>query len=63
MPTSTTPTRRRRPATADQLLAPGTHPRDSTSGKVTTEHGTIGADKPVIAFRAKDKLLPAPLDA
>ena len=63
MPTSTAPTRRRRRATADELLAPAIHRHDSTYGKVTTEHGTIGADEPVIVFRAKDKLLPALLDA
>ena len=54
MPTSTAPTRRPRPATADELLAPGIHRRDSTYAKVTTEHGRIGADEPVIVFRAKD---------
>src|SRR5450631_605514 len=63
MPTSTAPTRPRRPATANELIAPGIHPRDSKHGKVTTEHATIGADEPFIVFRAKDKLLPALLDA
>jgi len=63
MPTSRTPTRRRRRATADELLAPGIHRRDSKYAKVTTPHGTIGAHEPVIVFRAKDKLLPALLDA
>ncbi len=34
---------------------------DSKYGKVTTEHGDIPDDEPVIVFRAKDKLLPAVL--
>lgn len=31
---------------------------DGKYGKVTTEHGDIGEDEPVIIFRAKDKLAP-----
>jgi hypothetical protein len=31
---------------------------DGKYGRVTTERGTIGADEPVIVFRAQDKLLP-----
>jgi hypothetical protein len=31
---------------------------DGKYGRVTTEHGTIGDDEPVVVFRAQDKLLP-----
>lgn len=31
---------------------------DGKYGRVTTEHGNIGEDEPVIVFRAQDKLLP-----
>jgi hypothetical protein len=31
---------------------------DRKYGHVTTEHGTIGEDEPVVVFRAQDKLLP-----
>lgn len=31
---------------------------DGKYGRVTTEHGTIGEDEPVVVFRAQDKLLP-----
>jgi hypothetical protein len=31
---------------------------DLKYGKVTTEHGDIPDDEPVVVFRAKDKLLP-----
>lgn len=31
---------------------------DGKYGKVTTEHGDIPDDEPVIVFRARDKLLP-----
>lgn len=31
---------------------------DSKYGRVTTEHGTIGDDEPVVVFRAQDRLLP-----
>jgi hypothetical protein len=31
---------------------------DRKYGKVTTEHGNIGEDEPVVVFRAQDKLLP-----
>lgn len=31
---------------------------DGKYGRVTTEHGDIGADEPVIVFRAQDGLLP-----
>lgn len=32
--------------------------RDTKYGKVTFEHGSIGADEPVFIFRAQDELLP-----
>lgn len=35
---------------------------DRKYGRVTTEHGTIGEDEPVVVFRAKDKMLPDLLD-
>ena len=47
---------------ADEL-APGSHCRDSTYGKLATEHDTIGADEPVIVFLANDKLVPALVEA
>jgi hypothetical protein len=31
---------------------------DGKYGRVTTEHGTIGEDEPVVVFRAQDRLLP-----
>ncbi len=31
---------------------------DAKYGEVTTEHGTIGRDEPVVVFRAQDRLLP-----
>ena len=31
---------------------------DRKYGRVTTEHGDIGANEPVVVFRAQDKLLP-----
>jgi len=31
---------------------------DRKYGKVTTEHGNIGENEPVVVFRAQDKLLP-----
>lgn len=31
---------------------------DSKYGQITTEHGNIGADEPVVVFRAQDRLLP-----
>jgi hypothetical protein len=31
---------------------------DPKYGHVTTQHGTIGADEPVVVFRAQDALLP-----
>lgn len=31
---------------------------DGKYGRVTTERGTIGADEPVVVFRAQDRLLP-----
>lgn len=31
---------------------------DLKYGRVTTEHGTIGEDEPVVVFRAQDKTLP-----
>lgn len=31
---------------------------DLKYGRVTTERGTIGADEPVVVFRAQDRLLP-----
>jgi hypothetical protein len=31
---------------------------DRKYGHVTTEHGTIGEDEPVVVFRSQDKLLP-----
>lgn len=31
---------------------------DLKYGHVTTERGTIGADEPVVVFRAQDRLLP-----
>lgn len=31
---------------------------DQKYGRVTTEHGNIGEDEPVIVFRAQDRLLP-----
>ena len=31
---------------------------DGKYGRVTTEHGTIGDDEPVVVFRAQDRLLP-----
>lgn len=34
---------------------------DGKYGRVTTEHGTIGEDEPVIVFRAQDALSPAVL--
>jgi hypothetical protein len=34
---------------------------DRKYGKVTTEHGEIPDDEPVIVFRARDKLVPAML--
>jgi len=33
-------------------------PVDSKYGRVTLEHGTVGADEPVIVFRAQDQLVP-----
>jgi len=32
---------------------------DGKYGKVTTEHGDIPDDEPVIVFRARDKMVPA----
>lgn len=34
---------------------------DGKYGKVTTEHGDIPDDEPVIVFRARDKIVPAML--
>lgn len=34
---------------------------DSKYGQVTTEHGDIGEDEPVVVFRARDAKLPAVL--
>lgn len=34
---------------------------DRKYGKVTTEHGNIPDDEPVIVFRARDKMVPAML--
>jgi hypothetical protein len=34
---------------------------DRKYGKVTTEHGDIPDDEPVIVFRARDKMVPAML--
>ena len=31
---------------------------DLKYGRVTTEHGTIGEDEPVVVFRAQDETLP-----
>lgn len=31
---------------------------DLKYGRVSTEHGTIGEDEPVVVFRAQDRLLP-----
>jgi hypothetical protein len=31
---------------------------DQKYGRVTVEHGSIGADEPVVVFRAQDRLLP-----
>lgn len=31
---------------------------DLKYGRITTERGTIGADEPVVVFRAQDQLLP-----
>jgi len=35
---------------------------DRKYGNVTLEHGTIGADEPVVVFRAQDAMLPGLLD-
>ncbi len=35
---------------------------DNKYGRVTTEHGSISDDEPVVVFRAQDKLLPKVLD-
>jgi len=34
---------------------------DGKYGKVTTEHGNIPDDEPVIVFRGRDKIIPAML--
>jgi hypothetical protein len=36
--------------------------KDLKYGQVTTEHGDIGEDEPVVVFRAQDALLPILLD-
>jgi hypothetical protein len=36
---------------------------DRKYGRVTTEHGIIGADEPVIVFRAQDKMAPYVIEA
>jgi hypothetical protein len=35
---------------------------DLKYGRVTTEHGDLGEDEPVVVFRAQDRLLPAVLE-
>jgi len=35
---------------------------DRKYGKVTTEHGDIPDDEPVIVFRGRDKMVPAMID-
>ena len=35
---------------------------DNKYGRVTLENGTVGADEPVVVFRAQDSLLPKVLD-